>query len=681
MCHALPASRRARLAAYLCALLAAAFLTVLLAAGPAAAQVGVEATPAAGGFYRSGRWIGIRLQITNGGATQRVAPSAWFPATQMQMPPSSQDSLFLLPERLLPAGGARREWLYARGSQQDSLRNLVVRLEATGTPANQYPVNRVVVEHGDWVVLGVGRGAESLMALQGAVLKRNPLAYLNPPPGPPGPRPGAEERARIAVTDVDGLPDRWPGLDPVDTIVLTDVSERALSPEQRQALRDWLARGGHLVVTAGPDAARLRTPFFRELLPVEVQETTTLTRVAGLERYARQRGLGGPLVAIRSRPRPGSRVLAGTEEAPALCQRDFGMGRVTFLAIDPASPPFPRWPGAPSLWRRLLADHPREASLPPVYRTLVGSYVAYTVPLAEALFALPQLDPPNLGFIALFLLGYLICLVPLNQFFLRRWDRREVAWITTPLVVIVFTAGAYVLSYAAKGGQVVVAHAGIVQTRAGSPVAAHYGYVGLFSPARTRYQLAAEHGAVLGPPYWEEDRPGVRVLQGDSWLLDNLDVDMWAMRITSLEGVLPLGNGFRAALRVQGGQLRGSLTNDSGLSLRNCALLVGQQVIPVGNLAVGETLALPAVPPAPPSSSGAFPIQSIPLPTGSAPQARMAPALRDALAGLRPAFFAPQPGLRRPVLVGWVDRPLAEVRINHRPPAQSVGLYLALIYL
>ena len=54
---------------------------------------------------------------------------------------------------------------------------------------------------------------------------------------------------------VENLPDRGPALQAVDTLLFSDIDTGTMSANQRTAVADWVAEGGHLLVTGGAKLA------------------------------------------------------------------------------------------------------------------------------------------------------------------------------------------------------------------------------------------------------------------------------------------------------------------------------------------------------------------------------------------------------------------------------------------
>ena len=140
------------------------------------------------------------------------------------------------------------------------------------------------------------------------------------------------------------------------------------------------------------------------------------------------------------------------------------------------------------------------------------------------------MDVPGFAFIGLFLLAYIVVLVPVNYTVLKRRDRRELAWVTVPIIIVAFSGLAYAVGYGTKGGQVLLAQAGIVEAWAGQSAAPALAYLGLFSPAKSRYNLSTEDGSVPLLPVEQPSDPTrqpARVVEGDAFGLQDAPIDMW----------------------------------------------------------------------------------------------------------------------------------------------------------
>jgi len=502
--------------------------------------------------------------------------------------------------------------------------------------------------------------------------------------GASGPAMGAS--AQVAEAAAADLPDRAAAYGGVDAVLLrSDAPLDALTVAQADALRGWVAGGGHLIVCGGADPSRLATPFFEGLLPAAVGQARTLTLP------------GGPPVSaltLTPKPLPGVRVLASAPlTGPLLVSGPYGAGSVTLTAYDPtvaallASPAQVR-----ALWRTLLtAGGASPSSLLSHVAAREENYGGSVfwggdapALLSNAVMRGPSLDAPGTEVIGLFLLAYLIILVPVNYLVLKRLDRKEMAWVTIPALVLLFAAGTFGVGYAAKGGSLFLNRAAIVETSAGQRGAGVYAELGLFSPRRTDYDLTVPGGDVLaaipkpgqnfggrfggGGGGDSQDYGVTRFVQtpaGASLL--GASVNMWAMRAFDVQSTTDLGGTVDAHLTggTGGHIVTGTITNHLAHVLTGCRLLYGGQFAALGDIGPGATLPVAGV-------SGQSGGQGLPLSEGAGQStddaqapvgARMRAALSDYAQSLTQQAnsdqtltpYAPAPD--EALLVGWSDAP------------------------
>jgi hypothetical protein len=276
------------------------------------------------------------------------------------------------------------------------------------------------------------------------------------------------------------VPDRWVGLEAADMVVLHDFAHTALTPEQIAALRGYVASGGALLVPAGANWQRLAQSPLADLWPMtpSASEAASAREVGGIvSRYmANVKNLtgadrlgGSPVVVTRGALSPDALRLTGAKDAPRLLTaRDNGAGRVLFLAMDPTTPPFLGWRGLSPLWVDLFSHTYQVRRLESIDRT-AQPWGPPSTPYGGMSQATPaggsdsvgqmlniirgrsQLQTPPTSVIAWFLALYVFFLVPVNYFVLRSLDKRELAWVTVPVIAVAFSIVSYAAARSIKG--------------------------------------------------------------------------------------------------------------------------------------------------------------------------------------------------------------------------------------
>jgi hypothetical protein len=388
-------------------------------------------------------------------------------------------------------------------------------------------------------------------------------------------------RAAIFPLAIDDLPERVEAWSPVDRLIWQDVDSSALSAAQLTALRGWVAGGGRLIVAGGTVGGAAMSGFPDDLLPY--RPTTTLdVAPSGLAGLLGEVPADATDVPALAGPLGRGRALATVGDQAIAADAPYGAGSVTVLGFDPGA----GWiadleAGVEGLWRRFLPT--RQA----------GPVVAGDDnQLVNAVTQLPALSLPPTGGLLALLAGYILMIGPINYLVLRKLDRREWAWVTMPLLIAVFAAGAYGFGAVLRGLDVIVNEVAIVRGAPNATEGTAQVYLGVFSPSRGTYQLEVPGGALLSSTLTGEFAGGaggaLDILQGDPARIRDLVVGFGSLRTLRAEtaATVPL---VRSDLRLDRGRLRGTITNASDVALEKPAVVLGSSVVVLRDLAPGAT--------------------------------------------------------------------------------------------
>ena len=117
--------------------------------------------------------------------------------------------------------------------------------------------------------------------------------------------------------------------------------------------------------------------------------------------------------------------------------------------------------------------------------------------MGSALGNLPSLEVPPAELLLVVIVGYILLIGPISYLVLRRLDRRELAWVTAPLLVVLFTACSFGIGTSLKGSAVVVNQISLIRTSSAGGSATVESYAGIFSPDRSTYDLTVEADALM----------------------------------------------------------------------------------------------------------------------------------------------------------------------------------------
>ena len=633
------------------------------------------------GFCKDSEWFPVMVRLYNQG--REVTGSL---AVLVPTPDGRTFTTFSRPVQL-GSRAAKDYGLYVQGSYLPP--RLTVRLQAERGAGieSEALITPLLSDDSLIAVLGRERGALSFLSGARRGVARDPRWLARRGLG------GGARQSEIRVADVapDFLPDLPRAYASLDLLVIGDISARELRPEVQDAVAKWVETGGSLVVMGGPDWGRLRDPFFRSILPVEA---TGAKEVQALDALGAAYGSlpEGPAVVTTSLPKSGASVVLSQGDIPLIARWPVGSGQVAFLAFDCARPPVRGWAGQAGLWNDLLSS--AQGTTPLLREALsghstspygYGGYPGTSSPgwrdaLANSVLNIPAMRTPPFGWVAAFLVAYVLLLVPINYQVLKWRKRLELTWVTTPALVVMFSIVAYVMGYSMKGGRLLLNQLSLVEARAGARSACVTSFAGLFSPAKTTYDIGLDmpDGVISDVPLrmQAQEGPGLTVVEGERMLLQRVPMNMWSMRVFKIEGHADLGRGLDAEVALVGDEVVGRVTNRTGFDLSGCQVRIGSVMKSLRNLRRGRTARFRInVGPGVPSSAGgtgwSSAAQPSPGPAYPAGQASAMPAKEQMRAAATEAFFAPGRGVREgggPILSAWAKKRFVGLTVDGRSP-------------
>jgi hypothetical protein len=447
-----------------------------------------------GGVVRPGDWAGIRLALTDIGDRQRDV------IIRITMPDPDGDRMLV--ERVVTTnpGVTQPLWMYVRlpwrFGRADSLTvsaYAAVEQAAAGTAADArwaYTTGRLLGS----TRIGPRQVITTTTGMLGIVGSR-PMGLMRySGPANVDHLPAGHERLEVVQRlDPEVLPDRWIGLMPFETIVWNEASPAALGTDRADALREWVMRGGHLVVVL-PRLGQVWTDQVNNPLH-DLMPRVSVRRVEGVDLAAFAplitrapdmvmprneilhvfEALEGASVSEAACVLAGPPESEGAQGACFVVRRVVGTGMVTMVGLDVAS----RWmtdrglPDADLFWHRILGkrgelissreqdlNSPVHASRDPV--TLdrdIGDQVAKTGRAAAGVL---------IGFVVF--IGYWLVAGPVGYAILRRRGLARHGWLAFVAAAAVFTAIAWGGATIIKPQQIAATHLTFLDHVYGQPV-------------------------------------------------------------------------------------------------------------------------------------------------------------------------------------------------------------------
>jgi len=540
--------------------LTAVFLLLALPGAPATAAGTVDIAAVVGftDTYQPGRWTPLTVTVTNHGDDLRG---------ELEVQVTGGDELrsrqfVTFHRRKLELHRDSRKTLQFTVFLQGLSHPLVIRVRSGGRELARAEVDlrtRFVAER---LLLVLSRDAD--------------LDYLND---------GGTHGLRVLYPHPELLPAHWRGYDAVAAIVVHGVSLERLSEGQFDALHKWIAQGGIVAVSGGPDYALLRSPRLAALLP-GLPLGMTRVDAGDLQRaFSTSLDVSRPvhvnrLGAFRGR----ARLRAGP--VALIVERTLGLGRVLYLTFDVARYPFDRWDSMRRLWLESL-------SLPPP----IDAFLSKAEPELESplvpLIRAEATNFPSPATVLYFLALYLGVLLVGYHFSVRGTPRRRLASLWSWAAPLLFAPAAWLLfgPTAFPRGATAVAVA-VIEPLPGSIYARLGLDVGLYSnrSGAVRLEYRSAEPKLYPPRKTQRDgNVGDWVFgEGAPSFLEPLDRRPYVLH--AIEGEDVIAFHLDASVRDEATGPRLALDNASGRNLTGVRLVLDGYAYELGSIAAGARI-------------------------------------------------------------------------------------------
>ncbi len=347
----------------------------------------------------------------------------------------------------------------------------------------------------------------------------------------------SSRKLRPAYLGEDALPLRWQSYGAVDLVALRDIDSRALRPAQQQALIDWVAQGGRLLVSARDGG--VIPEWLQPLLPARIDAA----------RFSRAPGLPVRLAGLE--PLRGGSVVRRAGDAPVAVRGRYGRGIVEVWAFDAFAPSARVWPGRLTLWQSLLAV-PR--ALPLAHEAVAGE-----LPQTRALPGSTQAVLASLSVL------YIVAL----RFVVRRVGGRRGGWLGILATIALFAAVLFTFASGARAGATALAQVSIVESLPTARSARVTTYASLITPYGGDFVIRLPEGAGirrLGPA-------ALRIIETDRAVEGSA-----ALGHLTLEATQMIALNLPVEARAGGGVLDLVVGGSSAMPVRDAVLYRGRQL-------------------------------------------------------------------------------------------------------
>ncbi|WP_207641005.1 hypothetical protein [Desulfofalx alkaliphila] len=523
-------------------------LTVLMLALPATAfgaETIIQVRPGLNGVYKMDQPVNLNISIANNG-------------------PAIEDGYLVVAEKRAFAGEeSHRQVMYRQAVQVPAYQRIDTSIVIPWEMISGQAIVALYAngeEVASDLVQGMSVGGEMVAVTVGETpLAKGLPAWLET---------NRKHMLTMKYLDPNEVPTNPLALLAADLLMIDEQNVEYLSAEQVETIRHWVALGGTLILPKGA-GAREGQPF-ADISPVLVTGDTTLAgHLNGL-----RKSTDAIPAAVGMLEKGRSKVIY--DDIPLVAINDLGRGRVIYSALG-----FEHIEAQDTgLWEEIFDEEYFNYS------------VAHRGDMLHASAKLPQLEMPSIQLMIGVWGVYMLVVAPGLYWILRRSNRRGLAWFCIPAIAIIvagvmyYTAPFHKLKAPLGNTLAVVEVLGedVAEIRAD----------GTYVSPRGENLLLTDKGLGLVVPNVRyagfNIRPPVVENTGDGQLVNFTDIDFWSARQASTYKVANDFGTIISELELKDNKISGKLYNNTNTDLEDCIMVIGESVIELGNLKMGEEI-------------------------------------------------------------------------------------------
>ncbi|HZG17695.1 MAG TPA: hypothetical protein VE710_22165 [Candidatus Bathyarchaeia archaeon] len=404
------------------------------------------------------------------------------------------------------------------------------------------------------------------------------------------PKASFSAQVRMITLNDEVLPTDSRSLGMFDMLVINNFATDRMQAEQIRAIKDWVHRGG-LLVLAGGSHFEKGGDAFQDISPVRVDGVTTFPTISSLVQGERKPiAFTQPFTVSRGQLMHGQ-VLYQESGVPLLAHQEVGQGKVLYVAYDLIEEPLASWSGNSSLWSEILQKTRGKAD------PMEGVETAHQFwPIINAAERIPTLTAPSISWLAILFGIYALVAGPILFFVMRDKKKRTLIWGIVPALAIVMCVTIYLFGIFQRGTQVLVHNVSYLELDTSGRAEAATSSA-MFVPTGGDYEVNLPDSELLVPVH-RRYRGNDEKLMQNTWVNTSatqrevrfLDVEHWSIRSILTQKVVPDAGSLVPDLMYQDGKLVGTVTNQTKYLLRDVKIANGRIIQDLGTLKPGQTV-------------------------------------------------------------------------------------------
>lgn len=392
----------------------------------------------------------------------------------------------------------------------------------------------------------------------------------------------------------ENIPEEKSGFQMLDYLIIDQFNISELSQDQQSALKSWVETGGVLFIGGAPHLEDTLGSA-ADMAPLTFGEESTLSDTSTFNVKKNIEASFNSLAIYKGTVKTESVVLVEQDGIPLVVKRSEGLGEVWQTAFSLGDPVLNGWESYDEWFANVLSktepyfllgqSNGDQSFLERIY---------YEVADSNELFPTTNFKVSTLVII---LIIYLIVLVPLLYFLLRKVDKREQAWWIIPAISVLVSSGIFITGAKDRISKPHLNQMSVLKVEEDKSVNGISAFSALSNSGGDYDFVSDKHNLDITPARVRNSAGGVNQykfaveeMTKDNRSITFRDVEYWSTRTLLGTSEKEEVGRFIPELVLEDQTLSGTIQNDFPYDFTDVYIWSGSRMYRLGDMKAGDTL-------------------------------------------------------------------------------------------
>ncbi|NLM34953.1 MAG: hypothetical protein GX206_05885 [Clostridiales bacterium] len=382
-------------------------------------------------------------------------------------------------------------------------------------------------------------------------------------------------------------------------LIINNYDTTKLNKKQYEVLKQWVADGGTLLIGTGANHKKTLGAFKDNFIEGNVGESKQISTSLISEMGTNGDSKTEVNIEITQLTIKGSTAVIQDKGEVLVQKIENGKGCIVIAAFDFGQSPFVGWNNNTNFAETLImTTNPNIVYMDNIDSKRQQGQFSDFHQLRSIFDSFVEIARANKPTFYLILFIYVLVVAPLNYFILKKLDKRELMWVSVPLISVVFSVIIYITGFGSRLSET-TSNTFSIYSMDSKGVSSSFTYAGIYTPNKSRLKIETEDGDKIYPivdEYYYIDSSSsitnedleARIINDGNGGIEFVNSSILQAKLLQIHNKsLNLGK-IDANITIKNDDIEGLIINSTNLDLEDCYIITSNKYYELGTMNKGE---------------------------------------------------------------------------------------------